>query len=294
MEMKMKITKEHFILILLISLVTLVLITFNDCGNGGGRSIINEGQATIRLVSARDHIEGNFLGPQAVYADEERIYLASVQGKLFVLARDRSADFPLLEVVQDTIFSLTAVRGDASNLYVTSEDGNLRVYRKGLPLLLINTIRLSDIGLNSLALWDEKLYVGAGQAALAVDEGHVYLSALNEGEIGLEIEKETLTPGITYGQTFEENTTVVFDRNSESRIAGVTNPSDISGRLSQVIPYVDNEILVLTIGGCCGSGIFIYDPKAFVLDQIIARLSTNTVVRRDQWLIAGNEGGGPG
>jgi len=45
-------------------------------------------QVKIALVSARDHIEGNMLGNQAVYADGERIYLATYQGRLFVLARE--------------------------------------------------------------------------------------------------------------------------------------------------------------------------------------------------------------
>src|SRR6185437_2658897 len=69
----------------------------------------------LRLVSARDGIEGGFLGSQAVYADERRIYLASFNGRLFVLARNRSTNFPVLQVIEDTRFSLTAVRGDRKN-----------------------------------------------------------------------------------------------------------------------------------------------------------------------------------
>lgn len=266
--------------VVLLSLFTLVPVTLKA-----------EGQVTIQLISARDHIEGSFLGSQAVYADKDRIYLASFQGKLFVLARDRSADFPLIEVVQDTAFPLTAVRGDSRSLYVTSADGNLRVYRKAHSLLLIDTISLSDFGLSSLALKGKNLYVSRGQADLAVDKDHVYLSELNEGDIGLEIAKKTLTSGLIYGETFEQNTTVVFDRMSSNRVLGITNPSDLFGRLGAVTLYVDKKILVQTIAGCCGPGIFIYDLETFNLDQIIARPFTNTVVRWGRWLIAGNEGG---
>jgi hypothetical protein len=243
------------------------------------------------LVSARDHIEGSFTVSQAVYADKDRIYLASFQGKLFVLARDRSAGFPLIEVVQDTTAPLTAVRGDSKNLYVTSADGNLRVYRKEDPLLLIDTISLSGFGLSSLALEGKNLYVSRGQAALAVDKDHVYLSELNEGDVGLEVVKKTLTAGLTYGETFEPNTTVVFDRKSGNRVFGITNPPALGGGLGVVSLYVDRNLLVQTTPGCCGLGIFIYDPNTFTLDQVIGRHFTNTVVRSDRWLIAGNEGG---
>jgi hypothetical protein len=97
-------------------------------------------QASLRLVSARNHIEGGFLGNPAVYADDRRIYLASFTGDLFVLARDRAADFPVIEIVHDTNRALTAVRGDQRYIYVASGDGNLRVYRKGEPLLLLHTM----------------------------------------------------------------------------------------------------------------------------------------------------------
>jgi hypothetical protein len=248
------------------------------------------GKGIIQLVSARDQIEGGFVGNKAVYADEQRIYLASFQGKLFVLARDRLANFPLLEIIQDTTSPLTAVRGDPENLYVTSGDGNLRIYRKDNPLVLVDTIPLSDFGLSSLDLQQGNIYVSRGQAALAVDKDHVYLSELNEGDISIEI-SETLTPGLVYGQTFEQNTTVIFDRRNGERIVGIANPHDTRGLPSAVRLYVDEKILVQTIAGCCGSGIFIYDLKTFMFDQRIVRLFTNTVARSGPWLIAGNENG---
>ena len=73
--------------------------------------------AGIHLVSARSSIEGSFVGHHAIHADADRIYLASFQGRLFVLARDRAADFPLVQVVQDTAAPLTAVGGDRDFVY---------------------------------------------------------------------------------------------------------------------------------------------------------------------------------
>jgi len=42
---------------------------------------------------------------------------------------NRSENFPVLQIIEDTRFSLTAVRGDRKNIYTTSVDGNLRVCR---------------------------------------------------------------------------------------------------------------------------------------------------------------------
>ena len=250
-----------------------------------------ESQVAVQLVSPRDHIAGSMLGHQALYADQDRIYLASFQGKLFVLARDRSGDFPLLQIVQDTTFPLTAVRGDHKNLYVTSMDGTLRVYRKTRPLSLSATIPLSDYGLSSLALTNEKIYVAQGQAQLAVDEDFVYLAALNEGDTALEITKGTWQPGLTYGQSFEPHMAVVFDRQSGERVFGIPAPVNAFGQPDLGVLYVDTQILGQTIPGCCGSGIFVSDAQTFQLHQVIPRFYTNTIVRRGQWLIAGNEGG---
>src|SRR6266446_1644814 len=118
---------------------------------------------------------------------------------------------------------------------------------------------------------------------MAVDEHHVYLLALNNGDVVLEIDKKTLTTGLTYGQSFEPNTVVVFDRRSGDRVGGIAATGSNL--------FVDRRILVQTTAGCCGPGIFIYDPETFELEQMVPRRFTNTVVRRGHWLIAGNEAG---
>src|SRR5207248_2261025 len=117
--------------------------------------------ARIGLVSARDHIEGSFLGNHAVYADHDRIYLASARGTLFVLARDRSADFPLLETIQTSTAPLVGVRGDRRRLYVVDSSGVLRVYRKDNPLVLVSTTALSTFA-ESMALGGGNIYISTG------------------------------------------------------------------------------------------------------------------------------------
>ena len=73
---------------------------------------------SIELVSARDHIPGSFVSHRVVYADRNRIYLGSSQGTLFVLARDRVADFPVIQTI-DVGMAITGVRGDGDRLYVS-------------------------------------------------------------------------------------------------------------------------------------------------------------------------------
>src|SRR5689334_20242805 len=89
----------------------------------------------LSLVSARDHVEGAFLTPRAIAADATRIYLASrmQDGKLFVLARDRAADFPLLQtvLVPDVGLGLTSVAVDDTHVRVTTQSGYAVVYAKG-------------------------------------------------------------------------------------------------------------------------------------------------------------------
>jgi len=272
--------------------VTLLLADSGDIssGPGGART------AELRLVSARDHIEGAIVTPQSVYADRERIYLATAapppfgshSGRLFVLARDRSANFPVLEVIEVSSAPLTAVRGDRDNLYVTSGDGNLYIYRKDNPLALIDTVDPAPLGvLSSLALYGDNLYIGA----MAVSQSRVYVAALNPGEIALEVSKKTLTEERSYGTVFEPGSTVVFDRRTGERVTGIPFPPDWFGRPGFPSTYADRRVVAQTVAGCCGSGIFLYDPRTLALDQMIPRPFTNTVIRHGSWLIGGNEGG---
>jgi hypothetical protein len=258
---------------------------------GMSQTLHAAGQVSLRLVSARNQLEGSLVSNQAVYADRERIYLASYQGKLFVLARNRSANFPLLQVIQDTSAPLTAVRGDLRNLYVTSADGVLRVYRKSARLARIATLALSSFGLSAVAVKGTNLYVAKGQGQLAVSGTSVYVAELNEGDIGMQIATDTLIPQMISGQTFDPYMSIAFSQNNGARIGSAPTPFDLWGQPAQPVLYANDNILAQTVPGCCGPGIFLHDPNTLKLKQFIPRLYTNTVTQRGQWLIAGNEGG---
>jgi len=158
------------------------------------------------------------------------------------------------------------------------------VYRKDNPLVLVSTTALSTFA-ESMALGGGNIYISTG-GKLAVDEDHVYLSvpAIAEGSFVLEFDKTTLTSGLTYDATLDPNTTLVFDREDGQRIATISPGGGAN-------LYVDRKILVQTIPGCCGTGIWIDDPETFTLLQFIDRRFTNTAARRGRWLIAGNEAG---
>ena len=256
------------------------------------------GQVNVQLVSARDHIEGSFTTSQSLWADRNHIFLGSSQGRLFILARQRRSNFPVIARIQVSSAALTAVRGDSDHIYVASADGALHVYQNKKPFYLVNTVPLSDFGLRSVALsatskgqGGARLFVSKGQAALEAFGDRVYLSALNEGEIGLQLEPQTLSVTQSYGQTFAQSTTKAFDSQTGQQIGVIPNPLDLYGRLSQVSVYADASILVQTIPGCCGPGMVVREAGSLAIQQFIPRPSTNTVSRQGQWLIAGNENG---
>ena len=239
-------------------------------------------QVSVRLVSARNHIEGGMTAAHSVYADETRIYLATVQGTLFVLARDRAANFPLLESIHYTS-PLFAVRGDRQYLYVAAADGKLLVYRKGPQLALVQTVPVAAQWLQALTVTDDSVFVGVGQTRFALNDRHVFLSATTEGDTVVELSKPTMTPVRIYGEVVEENKTVVFDRQTGARLGATSSGF---GNL-----YAAEALVIGTVPGCCGPGIFLHSADTLSLDQFIGRAWTNTVVQRGGLLIAGNEAG---
>lgn len=240
----------------------------------------------LRLVSARDHVEGSFLGSHALYADRDRLYAGAFDGRVFVLGRDRATNFPLLQTVEGRGAAVSGVRGDDRYLYVAADDGTLSVYDKQRPLRLLTTVSVSRYSLSSVEDAPQSLFAMDGQGVVAADSGHLYLSALNEGNVAVEINKGSWTPGEHYGQSFEPSATVVYDLRSGRRVTAISNP-----RPGAVAMFTDGAILALTSPGCCGDGIALYDAQTLQAQRFIARRWTNTVARAGRYLIAGNECG---
>jgi hypothetical protein len=190
----------------------------------------------------------------------------------------------LIATLQVSAAPLTALRGDANYVYVASADGALHVYQNKKPFYLVNTVPLSQFGLRSLALVlasgqgsresTAGLYVSRGQAELAAYGGRVYLSELNEGEVGVEVAAGTFTAGQIYGNTFEQNTTVVFDRQTGQRLGAIPNPTNALGGYSQVSIYADPDIVAQTTPGCCGAGVVIRDAASLAVRQFLFAASS--------------------
>jgi hypothetical protein len=173
---------------------------------------------TLSLVSARNGIAGTFRSPRSVYADATRIYLASDEGTLFVLARDAARNFPLLQTIRDATCPLAAVRGDGQYVYVTSWDGWLRIYRRGTALRRVKSVFIPQgatgecfAGSGDMAVTSAALYISTFQSHVAVAGGRLFLSQLNAGDVAYEIPKSTFVPGRKFGTSFEPNVTVAFD-----------------------------------------------------------------------------------
>jgi Calx-beta domain-containing protein len=250
-------------------------------------------QVSLSMVSARAGIEGGLVLPQTMYADSTHIYLSTsgvpTGGRLYVLRRNRAADFPVVEQ-RDFEVALGAVRGDATHLYVAGRDGILYVYRKTSPLTLVRAIPVSDLQLVGLDVVDNRIYVAVGQAHVAADAGHVYVSSLAPSDGVVEIVKGTWATGTSFSG-FEPNVTVVFDRLTGARVSAIPNPADATGDRGISALYADREILGQMRPGCCGLGVSLFDPETLAFDQRLASGNSNALARQGRWLIVGTEFG---
>jgi hypothetical protein len=243
----------------------------------------------FEVVSVRDNIPGSFLTPQAMHADRGRIYLGSFQGTLFVLARDRAAGFPVVQTI-DIGKPITAVRGDANRLYLTAPDGVLRIFAKETPLRLVATRSFSTY-LGTVVDFGDKLYLGVGFAELAVDRDRLFIAQLNENEVAMEVDKATLEVTRTYGQTFIEQRTGVYDRATGALVGSIPYPPQFMSATSQPTLYLTANRLFETVGGCCGTGINIISLPELVETLFIPEAFTNTVVAVSNGFWGGMETG---
>lgn len=239
----------------------------------------------LKLVSVRDNIPGSFTTTQSLYADDNRIYLASHQGTLFVLARDRNNNFPLLESI-NLKSPLTAVIGAESKLFVASATGSIYIFE--LPnsttskLNKVETKLVSTNGVGSLAVAsDGTVVAGLGQGRVAVSGDLVFVSGLNPGDDAL---------------VLGQNRRLVSKADTKATDVYRLSTGEYQGTISNFgasavsLASTSNK-LFMTSPGCCGTGFAIYDVE--VLDSFgeISVRYTNSVVQKNDYLIAGGEDG---
>jgi hypothetical protein len=218
----------------------------------------------LRLI-ATAALPGSFVSSQAIYADNERIFAGSYQGDLFVLERDRESNFPWIDTIALGA-SITAVRGDEENVYVTSRNGILYVFAKTWPLQLTQSVPISDYGLAAMDVVGNNVYVAKGQAAMTASKNRLYLSGLNPGDVGLD-----LTTMRSFADQYQPGTTRIFDRETLQPIGSIPNFDSGAMRIG-----VWQDFVYLTKPGCCGVGIDVYDAVSLRRVQFINR-TTNTV-----------------
>ncbi|MGZ4797994.1 MAG: hypothetical protein ACXVL8_00290 [Acidimicrobiia bacterium] len=151
---------------------------------------------------------------------------------------------------------------------------------------------MSDISLSDLAQYGETLYVGVGQAQVAVNATSVVMHGLNSGEVVREVDTRTWTIGRTFGDPLQEGKTVVFDRATGVERGSWNFLPDVLGTPQPGNLYADNWIIAETAGGgCCSSGIQPRHASTLEPYPFVPELHTNVVIRRRNVLVAGTERG---
>lgn len=228
-----------------------------------GASEVDVGEPALSLVLARDHLEDAFLVPGSVWADEARIYLAGYSGTLYALARDRAQGFPLSETLPLSTAPLSAVRGDATRLFVTARDGMLHVFARADMLTAIDAVSISPYGVGDLVVSDAAIFVTSGSAHIAADDRHVFVARLNEGDEGFALDPTSLAITRTFAGPFEPGMTVVYARADGARVAAIGWPTDVRGEVAFPVLTRLTHALAQNVAGCCGTGLDLYDPLTF-------------------------------
>src|SRR5262245_26025804 len=99
---------------------------------------------------------------------------------------------------------------------------------------------------------------------MAADSEHVYVASLN-AQPALELSGPKSSVAATSAGS-PLGTTLVYDRNAQP-LGKLVNPNDIYGRPSAVNRFSDGEHLYVTIPGCCGPGIVIYNARTLNFEQ---------------------------
>lgn len=199
------------------------------------------------------NIPGSFTHSGTVHMDGSRIYAVSTQGTLWVL--DKSTPCKVLENLPLTGAGLGSVNGNNKQLYVAGRDGNVWTYNKTSPLTLVSVKQVSQYQLLDLEVMGVTVYVGLGQVSMAVDGKHVYLSALNPGEVVESFSRGNLSP-IVYGQNFLAGTTAIYDRKTGNLLSTINNPST-----NAVDLRVDRKYLAIT--AFATPGVYLYNIRTF-------------------------------
>jgi hypothetical protein len=231
------------------------------------------------------NLDGCFLTPGQIAADESFVYLASgCTPKLFIVSRapGHSVETVPLPTAADS------VGVDATSIYIGLPDTTVLSMTKTAPHPAI----VHDVG----ARWSDifprgaQLYAGTWETRAAVTSSRVFLASLNDGDDVHETDLATWTTTRDYATDLREQT-AMFDRVSGAFLGSVFNPFNNRTQRIGVSLRADESYMYQTMPGCCGLNVLIYNQNSLTSAGSIFRNFVDDVMRRDRWLFGGTEAG---
>jgi hypothetical protein len=240
-----------------------------------------------QLIATKNNINCSMTTSRSVWASSTKIFLGCADGSLYVLSRNEAANFPVIDH-RHMDSGITAIRGDSNYLFITTVDGTLLKYNHAADVLVtFNASRtLSSFRLATLEVYDNKIYVLAGQGGLAVDSRNIYASVLNEGDVVYEIDPSTLAVTRTYDVDDYFGRTVVLSRSTGVLVSTIANPLDMWGNVGFPTLYAGNNKLFQTLTFSMSMNM-ISGTKATKISVPWA----NTVIGYDTGFVVGTEAG---
>ena len=249
----------------------------------------------LRLVSARTQIDGYFLTPRAITADSQRIYLASRSGgSLFVFARDRAANFPIIQRVEiaNPGLGLSSVTVDATYVYVTTVSGDLVTFTKNPSLSLVSRVTLAPGSYSEDAVVDGAgVIIADGSVKLAATSTRVFVHPANENDAAIAF-SPSLERRATYVPPLDPARAFAFDRATGALLGSIAAPADVFGGRNMAVMDTTGAYLAAFVAGCCGAGVDFYNPDTLVPFVSITRWYTNAIAWSGGYLVIGGEEGG--
>jgi hypothetical protein len=247
----------------------------------------------LALVSMRT-LPAHFLLPHTITADDTRIYVAGVvttgNCELFVLARDRAADFPLLQTIAlpSCGLGVAGIESDATDVRVATKDGKVYDYAKAAALTLRSTYALTPYA--EEAAWSgNDLILSEGTGTVAASPTRVFVHTLNNGDHAQAFALPALPPGTSYLPAFDVSRIAVFDRASGTLLATMPAMLDDRGDQGAVSMEAGDGWLAEFVAGCCGDRVEVYDPITLVRTATVY-FSTDSVAWSGPYLVLGSEG----
>jgi hypothetical protein len=246
----------------------------------------------LTLVATRDRIDARVTHRRALALDPTRIYLASADGRLVVLAGDLAAGFPLAQTIHVSDAALTSVGPDPQRVYVTSSDGFVHVFRKDSQLALEfeeDRVRAPSREAQRLG---SALLMADGGSAVALAPSFAYVAPFDFGDAAMEFALPSLAPRRRYDPPDEFGRVFAFARETGALLGSVMAPGGADGL--DAPPAIDAESddeLAVFQSACCVPGVDLYDPQTFAFVSELPVAAPTAIIQFDRFFLVGTADG---